>query len=282
MSVQHYAIHESLAGDGAFDVKLVPFSARIARGDLIVVFSRDESDVQFRGTCKVTDTRDRPGETSDSGQTIIVRSVSVSEVIELQSIQSLKVLSGSLEKVYRYLEPERHFGRNIVKLSQSDYETVTEGRIFIARSIFRSLFSALPIAVQAAFVQAHIEAFPLSSDGAVKNYDALATLLVRFLEDRLTEPLEMLSRITDLHGADDSVRLPNLNTLRLCSGQDPDGKRIPSVAFGATCLAAKRVKDTNPLFVVTQGEVSYLTECYSQLNNIDSATEGKTWTDPIF
>lgn len=51
----------------------------------------------------------------------------------------------SLLAVDRYLKPEAHFWRKLTKLDSFDFQTITEGMIYVSRTAFGRLVNALPV-----------------------------------------------------------------------------------------------------------------------------------------
>ena len=282
MVTQHYAINRSFASTLQLETRLGPSRPRLEVGDLLILFDKRSDDLYFTGTSAVVSATDVSQPAEETGERKTIRLIEISKINDLDHEQRLSVLSGSLEKVYRFLDPQRHFMHRIVKLSQKDYRTITEGRIYVDRSVFRQLFAALPLPLKAEFVKQHIDAFPLISNGTVDDYRRLAGLLVAFLEERVLEPLHILAVIASIHEDAIGQRLPALRNLHLTEGRDCRGNKIEPIAFGDTCQKVRDLIRSNRLFATSPVEPVLLNEALTQLNSIDFEEENTKWNDQIF
>jgi len=64
------------------------------------------------------------------------QTTSVGKPVGLDGGRRLAVLAGSLQKVYRFLHPERHFRQGFARLTQDDYETIIHNAADVERSVF--------------------------------------------------------------------------------------------------------------------------------------------------
>ena len=278
--MQHYAIDSKLTDSIQFEIKLKPFVARLEAGDRFVVFERKD-EIVFVAKGEVVSIADRIEAEEGSSEPVTVRLVQISEVEPLDEPRSLIVVAGSLEKIYRYIDPQRHFiGRNILKLSKNDFQTIDTGRLYLSRSVFRFLFSALPVALQAEFVRQHIEQMSLSPDGEIQAYGELAPLIVEFVSDRISEPLQMMNQIATLHKKLGNVA-PPIQDLYLTTDEDLEARKTDPIAFGRTATASTGIMGAKSLFPTDQIDESLLSEARELLMEIDDNEERK-WQDPIF
>ena len=282
MVKRYFAIDRSAIHGLRVEIRLTRPAPRLEVGDSLVIFEKQPDDIHFTGRSMVLSARDLTPAIEDAGEQAATRLVDMSEIINLENPQRLTVICGSLERVYRFLDPQRHFLHKIVTLSQNDYETITDAEIHVSRSVFRKLFTALPLAVKAEFVRRHIEAFPLTSEESIHNYTDLAHLLITFIQERMIEPLRMLATMAHLHQDSTGKGLPDLDNLYLADGSDPESKRVQPIAIGKTCVAVHDMLKANRLFLAPEGEMSLLEEALQQLRNADVETENKKWNDPIF
>lgn len=279
---RHFAIEDTLAAEGTFKVPFGPFRPRIERGDHLITFRRLEDDIEFVATCRALSISDAVLRDEEQ-EPRRIRAIEISEIEELEKPRSLVVHAGSLEKVYRFLDPTRHFRSKIVNLSEADFKNLVAGRIFMARSVFRYLFTALPLAVQSDFVRQYAEEFPLSTQGTVNSYNTLAPMLVKFISERLTDPLSILSRIAALHEelSEANVPVPPIQTLQLVNEDQRGTVGRTRIRLGQTCSVAASVLMTNRFFAEADGEQPLFREAMSQLRDALEEEE-RRWDDPIF
>ena len=105
----------------------------------------------------------------------------------------LSVFAFSLSVVYRLDDPLRHFRRAVRRLSDRDVETLASGKIYVARTAFYSLYSALPPRVRRDF-----ELFALNlgrrlhlSSSNVSDRDRFG-ILAEYLREELKPKLKLL------------------------------------------------------------------------------------------
>lgn len=236
-------------------------------GARIVFFKRQNKDIVFVSWATVADALDTPEE----GAAYLVAAAQ-----QFDKPRSLKVLGGSLQKTRRFLDPGFHFKRQLVALSDSDFDTIINDKPDIARSVFRFLFHALPLVVQSAFVQEHAELFPRQQRQNYE-YDRLADALVLYLEQRIGEAIQLTDQFVRTYPID-IPKFPMLADLRVSSGDTED-----AIPFGKEVLVLAEFGRTSPLFNNTNGGDTLLAECRKQLSSTVSTQERRRrWTDLIF
>lgn len=108
--------------------------AQIHKGDDAIFFYRNPGEVKFISHSNIVSVRqDRESESENTEYYTIAR---ISENIPIENPLSASDLAYSLEKVYRYNEPYRHFYGQYINLSREDYETIISGLIFWSRTAF--------------------------------------------------------------------------------------------------------------------------------------------------
>jgi hypothetical protein len=196
----------------------------------------------------------------------------------------LREIAGSLQRVYRYLDPGRHFSRKVNALRRDDYRAIVDGKVEIPRSIFRYLFSALPLAVQSEFVRTYPGSFPRTAQGYVTQYSALCRELFTFLDTRVRVPLQLLADTAAAYATIRRAGVPSFAVWRLLP--EVDGGEVShfgvqrSIPFGATALEASRMTEANPLFGGASSRGILLAECRRELEELDG--KERRWRDPVF
>lgn len=125
----------------------------ISKGDYVILFYRDYRSVEFNSYGRVAEairernqnqfyerTGENEGEEEGEYYSIVAR---LAEIIVIENPLTLDDLAYSLEKVYRYDRPYRHFSRQYVALSLEDFETITNGLIYWSRTTFGVFINAL-------------------------------------------------------------------------------------------------------------------------------------------
>ncbi|MBN1367030.1 MAG: hypothetical protein JW967_03800 [Dehalococcoidales bacterium] len=116
--------------------------ANISKHDRVVFFSREHSKVEFVSYADViTVDHQTRGKYEEEERYYTIAGISGSN--SLENPLSAEDLAYSLEKVYRYKMPFRHFCRQYVWLSKPDFETITHGWIYWARTAFGIFINAL-------------------------------------------------------------------------------------------------------------------------------------------
>lgn len=93
----------------------------------------------------------------------------------------------SLIKIYkRYLQPVRHFSRQITKLEKSDFETLEKEKIFYERTVFGKLINALPYQNRLEFILYSLKEFDKPDIKNIPISDAVP-FLKKFVESGIIE-----------------------------------------------------------------------------------------------
>jgi hypothetical protein len=264
-----YAIHVGLIKQGTFETKVGAGQPRLAAGNDLIAFVRKHREVSFLGTSKVERTKIAGSDEAP------IRLEGVSEVSSFSEPRTLAVLAGSLKKVYRFLEPERHFQRPIVALSVDDFETITTGQVDLFRTVFRYLFSALPFEVQAEFTKMHAASIPSRSEGRVWEYPDLAKAIVSFFGERVRGTMRLLAQLATVHQDIKISDLPAFRTLHLESNAEV-------ISLGETATAAQRELEHNVLFASRGEGQPLLHEATKQLDVNEDRELWRRWDETLF
>lgn len=279
----YFAAERSLVAGETVEVKLRLFSPRPDEGDRLIVFKRDdEGAITFVGTSEVLSATDR--DVREEGEVIRFRTLSFASESVFDEPRTLALLAGSLQKVYRFLDPERHFARPIVKLDFDDYQAIEQNIIATYRTVFRYLFSSLPLPIQAEFVRLHIEQYPHSASRIVSNYRDLAGPLIKFVDGRVAPMLRLLTQVGDLKTEELGEGIPSVHDLYLgteASAVEKTGSSVSNIAIGRAGIeAANFLRRSRFLNTDVDDMTSLLSEALEQLA---TATESeRPWNDAIF
>jgi len=277
MAEHYYAVNKSSISGTIIEHTLGPYRAHVREDSDLVIFSFSGEEVYFTGTSRTTEVHER--EQDDH----VVQTITIEELRPYPEERRLSVLAGSLEKVYRFLEPSRHFQRRpIIRLTEQDYVTIAKNTIDVYRSTFRILFESLPVGVQADFIRLHLDVFPWDRDGRIHTYRELAPLLVKFYRTEVSSPLVLLRDFAVVHEKF-SQRLEanteqgrTLDIRNLVVGAQETRNFI---GFGSVAQEAAELMRSNGLFAETLGNPMLLQEAEAQLR--DAPAEVNSWNDPI-
>src|SRR5947209_7511822 len=112
MADAYYAVNAGYVDENKIEHKVGPFRARVKSRAPLVLFRLSGEEVFFTGTSVASAVEERV----EDGR--IVQTIAIAPVEEFSELRVLSAIAGSLEKVYRFLEPERHFKfRDIIRLS---------------------------------------------------------------------------------------------------------------------------------------------------------------------
>ena len=136
MATRYYAVSKEMTLGSPCKMRLGGFHPRLQTSDKIVLFERNNTSIDFTGTCEVKSATLERKDTPKTG-VASVNVVTFSTASPFKTARPLTALAGSLQKVSRFLEPESHFQRDTVALDQGDYDAIAEYKIAVARSIFR-------------------------------------------------------------------------------------------------------------------------------------------------
>lgn len=278
MADSFYAVNAASIEGTTIEHKVGPYRARVQPRAAFVVFTLHGEEALFTGTSSVTDIDER------SEDDRLVQTITIEPIERFSEARDLSAIAGSLEKVYRFLEPERHFKwRDIIRLSEHDFKTISENSVAVHRSVFRFLFCSLPLDVQSDFVRRFIGEFPLDNDGNIRSYVGLAQLIVRFYRLHVRSPLVLVQRFASVHqkfsmGIERVAlrrRTPSLSSLRLRRGEGGE-----DIRFGATAERVSELMANNRLFAMNDTQPALLEEAEAQLRQ--APPEEHIWSDPIF
>lgn len=278
MARSYFAIRRDLLRRVTYLNHLGRSHPRLATDDSLVVYEKNGGEVIFVGTSSVASVQDQ--ESSEGGA---IQVATFSSVEEFSEPRLLPVLAGSLEKVYRFLRPELHFKRVIVKLSRPDFYTIVKNEIDLYRSMFRYLFTALPIELQADFVRRNITSFPLSRKGELTDYRPICPIIVAYYQTNIVDSFGLLQRLSSQF---DRLRgisgVPPLESLYFTDG---DGQN--EIDLGQTAQRTAALLESNPLFARGAQNATLIEEAQKQNQFPEDASGGtrtslRKWTDPIF
>lgn len=268
MSADHYAINTRILDGSAFQAKSGPSAPRFRPGLRLVIFERLNTEVLFVAVAAVTEVERIQDE-------IPLEQVTLAKADVFKKARELRVLAGSLEKVYRFLTPERHFRRNVVALSSRDFSTIVQGRIDVARSIFKYVFAAIPFRMQAEFASIYSK---LAPDGRARTYTSLAPLLMTYVVHHLSTPLQQLERIRELYGGIDLLEKPALESLVV--GEEDDGRS--DIPLGRAIEESTRFLNQTQLLRPRGDRPPLLDDCRRELLLAHKEDEDCRWNEKIF
>lgn len=151
-----WAIHDASAINGT----LTNVEGRIPNmreRDTVVFFKRGDRDVHFvrRGSVdQVSRSTNK-----DTGREEVSQ-VTFAVGDDLEPARVLSDFTYSLERITRFASPQFHFRNRIVKLTDSDFDTIITGRIFWSRTGFGTFVNSLPVERLLVFVQRVAETNP--------------------------------------------------------------------------------------------------------------------------
>lgn len=111
----------------------------VNEGDHVILFERSDEDVLFKSHGLVTSTA-----LEDLGESGFRFKANLSIIQIFEQARYLEDFSYSLIKIYRYGEPARHFCRRYLELSDYDFRTLVEAKIYWARTGFGYFINQLP------------------------------------------------------------------------------------------------------------------------------------------
>jgi len=277
MAQSYFAIRQDLL-DRPYRSRLGPFQARLATDDEAIVYQRIGDEVSFLGTTSVASATTQPGEESDR------QVVNFGVLHQFSEKRQLSVLAGSLKKVYKFLAPERHFRRAVVKISREDFTAISKNEIDINRSVYRYLFSALPIELRADFVRRNINQFALSPQGYITNYQRICPQLIQYYSTQIEDSFDLINLVVRQFGSMRGLAgLRPLADLILTDGRGQNG-----VQFGRVAEDISGFMERSPIFAERAGNPRLIDESAKQIALNDDPTgptqtmRQREWNDPIF
>jgi hypothetical protein len=249
-----YAIDKAFITDDLFDPES-PTRTRPRVGASVLLFERvDQEDLAFIGTATVIDTAVEPVIRSVTGRTVedlrAAPPYQLSAVTTFEEPRSLISLGGSLQRTRDFLDPATRFRSPIVPLSTQDQMTIVENEIDMGRSVFRILFHALPLEIQAAFVRDHAALYPSLTQNENYDYAVLSTALVQYLTAKLNLCFDALAMLQDAY-PQEIAGIPAFNELYVGPGSEE-----PKVPAADSESAARTESETATSTLDTGGEVA--------------------------
>lgn len=264
-----FAVNESLLTNSTSFTHR--YRTEIEPHDAIILHSRRFGGLAFTSTADVISARPFKQAGVQWGQV-----VDITGPTPLSSPRKLGEYAGSLKMVYRYLNPERHFWRHIVKLPEDDYRAIVSGEPDVPRTVFRYILEALPVRWRAEAILRCVPDEVVENHGVIDDYTPLAKRLIRFVQEELAGALCLVadtgSRFSQIGGGDG---LPSLRSLTLS-----DGNGEHPVGFGSASAAAQDLMSRCLLF----GRVSQRGDFTDELAREVLASDGmeRQWQEPIF
>jgi hypothetical protein len=279
MARNYFAVrHDAVTGQSLF-TRFGRSRPRLSKDDSVVLYEKSGRKVDFIGTAAVESVQSEESKGTNIGQEI-----TLTRLQRFPEERPLTCLAGSLQKVYRFMTPERHFQRAIVKLTHADFEAIAQYRIDLHRSIFRYLFSALPIELQADFVRLCVREFRLSPNGEVTQYEHLCPLILSYYTDHVGAPFQLIQAVAREFGRLDGINgVGELDDLYLADGATENRIQLGSVAWRISGLI-----ETNALFATEPAAPNLIQETHSQLEEDQAATRRteperqRRWKDRLF
>lgn len=190
-----WAVDKSTLIDKQFTITKSLGFAQIHKGDDVIFFHRYSGEVEFISHSNVVSVRqDRESESENAEYYTIAR---ILENIPIENPLSASDLAYSLEKVYRYNKPYRHFSRQYISLSRGDYETIISGLIFWSRTAFGIFINELHKEQLNRFIQelAHINPGYLLP---APDYYSVWQVLKDFIQEEFVGAASLLKEIHNL------------------------------------------------------------------------------------
>jgi hypothetical protein len=199
-------------------------NARVKEGANCLWFVR-KNGVQFVGAGEIKSVR-RPKEEDAYGP---VLEISHDEVFKTP--RTLDEMAGSLSRLKEPRKAPRSFARQYVRLDYWDFQRIRVQYVDFERTVFRTLFFALPEALRIEFLHDSIDTFDLGRFPVVDHFGLLADRLLAYLRGPVANVLTMAARIGELNEEIEVRSLPSLESLTLTDsvGEHP-------IPFGRAAL----------------------------------------------
>lgn len=165
-------------------------------GDQVLVFERtSDDDVRFTHTASIA-AASTSGE-SDESQ---VFKATLADPVPFDPPRELGDFTYSLQKVYRFEAPGRHFRNRYTSLTDKDYKTLVKANIFWARTAFGFFLSPLPEETREQFIR-YVALVEPGSLVESRGYAALWVHLQNFIVQQFVSAHELLQAISrDVEG----------------------------------------------------------------------------------
>ena len=269
MASKYYAINNELIFYDSFKTKVGPAQPKFTKGVELILFEKDSKQIFFTGTSEVIEVKTVKKEEA------FFQIVKIDEPKLFEKELDLAVFAGSLKKVYRYLEPYKHFQRRIVALDQDDFETIVNKKLCMSRTIFRYLFSSLPLEIQTEFFNEYHKEMHCDPNGIIKDYSLALRYLIEYFKERIVSLFGLFAQFNDIYDKfqENNNEVPELSKLSLASG-DMDEQ----IWFGRAVKEAKRLFKSNAILSEGEAEKSLLEKTNPYLDE----ERNRKWKDPIF
>ena len=190
-----WAVDESILTGNKFTITRSRGFAHIHKGDDVIFFHKHPGVSKFSSHSNVVSVRqDRKSESENAEYYTIGM---ISENIPIENPLSTSDLAYSLERVYRYNTPYRHFSNQYIKLSREDYETIISGLIFWSRTAVGMFINELQKEQLNRFIQELAQIDPESLIPA-PNYYRIWQVLNDFIREEFVGAARLLKEIHSL------------------------------------------------------------------------------------
>ena len=165
---------------------------RIDEGDKIILFIRDRHSVKFISSAVIQNRMGTIGISEQSNRF----EFKISPPVMIEHDLSAKDLRFSLEKVYRFSMPEKHFKRRYVSLSKNDFFTIVEKEIHIERTMLGEYLDALPGSIYTDFIR-HLISLEINWM-THPNYTNILKVFFNFIDSEYLEYYRILQNMAEL------------------------------------------------------------------------------------
>lgn len=229
----YLCVHKTLLIRQPVQHRLGPFRARLVNGAHCVVFEADWRGGKFLGISRVRDIREIVEDNR------VIQFPVFDEVQAFDRPRDLRALAGSLERVRHVLEPQRHFSRSILKLSRHDFFVIKDNRADVSASVFRYLFAALPMEMQADFLQQEgVDLEKFYGDGP-NALDGLDVRLNAFFDKNLTPSLDLVRSLAETYNQVQISGAPGIGALCMTDGNGEGNVPLGRIAQDVTQLLVR-------------------------------------------
>lgn len=134
-------------------------------------------------------------EVTEDGRDMFVLTATLLDMVQLEPVRSLSDFAYSLQKIYIYELPGRHFLHQYASLGQADLVTLVKGNVFWARTAFGMFVNQLPEETLAEFVRFAAEAEPRTLIDR-SDWASLWKLLQRYIAQEYVSAQQLLESIS--------------------------------------------------------------------------------------
>ncbi|MEO1215574.1 MAG: hypothetical protein AAFY45_18720 [Bacteroidota bacterium] len=178
------------------DIKISTIELHIRRnvsiqaGDKFIALQNEELDAvftHFGSVEKIEKIKD------DSIQELaFVFKIELRSEGKLQINNQLADFAYSLKRITNYLSPEKHFNRSYSNIDEFDFETIREGRIYIARTAFGRLINSMELTHRINFIRHYVSDDPEAFLVKDKNYIEAYNRLSNYIKIIIIQPARQL------------------------------------------------------------------------------------------